>query len=338
MAVSNKGFTTTDGIDLNEVLYGTVLPIIELYNTEEELDMRGLITVDGDESYFKFNAAGKWKFQILGEAEKPTSKKKVYGKRQKDTLKYGLDIDYTYDWLLSEMASSTEIANMAALAVERDRALQTSVIMDVCVQSTTDGWYNGSFSSDEKMDRPPTYGTSTFATSHSHYVASGATTLSLSDITAAKKHLKEHGYNGRIFGFCNADFYNKIEDLAGFYWSTTATYAIPTPIQASVSVDGFQGRLLGVDWINTEWFVDDYFMLIGTTAGQSNPVRFIQKKKDMAKGLLLMNGAFDPTYPIINATYLHYLAAQVLHRGAGVVYYLNTVWADPTAITTNVVE
>ena len=61
--VTNRGFTTTDGIDLNEVLYGTILPIIDLYNSDEELDLRSMLTIDGDESYFKFDASGKWKFQ-----------------------------------------------------------------------------------------------------------------------------------------------------------------------------------------------------------------------------------------------------------------------------------
>ena len=47
----NRGFTTTDGIDLNEVLYNTVLPIVDLYNQEEELDLRALLCEDWDESY-----------------------------------------------------------------------------------------------------------------------------------------------------------------------------------------------------------------------------------------------------------------------------------------------
>lgn len=338
MTVSNKGFTTTDGIDLNEILYGTVLPIIDLYNAEELLDLRALHCVDGDESYFKFDASGKWKFKQLAEAEKPTARKKVYGKRQKDTEKFGLDIDYTFDWLMSEMSSAAEIASLAAKAVSRDRALQTSIILDVCAQSSTDGFFNGSFSSDEKMSAPPTYGQSTFASTHTHYVGAGATTLALTHITAAKKHLKEHGYNGPIMGLCNADFFNKIEDLAGFYWSTTATYAIPTPVQDQVAVDGFKGRLLGIDWKETEWMPDSYFLLLGSAAGQGKPIRYIQKKNPSAQGLILCPGAYDVRYPIIDATYLHWLAAQVLYRGAGVMYYLDTSWSDPTAITTNVIE
>ena len=137
--VTNRGFTTTDGIDLNEILYGTVLPIIDLYNGEELLDLRAQLCQDGDEAYFKFDASGKWKFQKLAEGEKPASRKKEYGKKQKDTVKYGLDVDYTFDWLVSEMASSQEVASLASKAIERDRALQTAIILETALTSGTDG-------------------------------------------------------------------------------------------------------------------------------------------------------------------------------------------------------
>ncbi len=97
MAFTTKGYTTTDGIDLNEILYGTVLPVLELYNLEEVLDLRALLCSDHDESYVKFDSSGKWKFQRLAEAERAQSRRKRWGKRQKDTQKYGLDIGYSFD-------------------------------------------------------------------------------------------------------------------------------------------------------------------------------------------------------------------------------------------------
>lgn len=338
MPVSNRGFTTTDGIDLNEILYNTVLPIVDLYNAEEMLDLRAMMCVDGDESYFKFDASGKWKFQRLAEAEKPMSKKIEYGKRQKDVDKFGLDIDYTFDWLMSEQSSSTEIAYKANKAITRDRALQTAVILDAAVQSSTDGWYNASFSSLEKVNTPPVYAGNTFTDQHTHYVGAGSSTLALSYITAAKKHLKEHGYKGDIWGLCNADFFSKIENLAGWAALATTSMIVNVKVVDGISVDGFKGRMLGIDWKETEWMPDDYFMLVGSTAGQEKPFRFIQKKNPAAKGLILTPGSYNVEYPIIDATYLHWLAAQSLHRGAGIVYKLNATWGNPTAITTNVVE
>jgi len=337
--VSQRGFTTTDGIDLNEILYGTVLPIIDLYNAEEMLDLRSALTVDGDESYYKFDASGKWKFQKLAEGEKPASRKKEYGKKQKDTEKYGLDIDYTFDWLMSDMSSSSEIASLANKAIERDRALMTAVILDVALASTTDGWWNGSYTADEKITAPPTWGVNVFTGAHTHYVASGSTTLALTDITAAKQLIKEQGFTGALIGFGNSDFMQKVEDLAGWNIAGNSNQLlIANPISERVAIDGFSGRMLGVDWIVTEWMPDDYFMIIGSRSGQAKPIRFIQKKNPSAHGLLLMPGGYDPRYPIIDATYIHWLAAQVLYRGAGVVYQLTaSAYSNPT-ITTNVVE
>lgn len=335
MADLTRGFTTTDGIDLNEVLYGTVLPIVDLYNQEEVLDLRALLCSDWDESYVKFDSSGQWKFQKLGESEKPTSKKKAWGKMQKDCAKYGLDIGYTYDWLMSEASSAAEITAMARKAVERDRALQTAVILSELL--TSGGFFNGSFDAAENMSTPPTFGANTFAAGHSHYVSAGSATLTLATITAMKLHAKEHGFKGNLWGFMNADMTKKIEDLAGWYQANTTL--IPNKLTDNVAIEGFAGRLLGVDWKETEWMPTDYLIIIGTqAAGGEKPVRYIQKKNPSAKGLLLTPGSYDPKYPIIDADYLHWLEAKVIVRGAGVVYYISTsAYADPD-VTTNVVE
>lgn len=333
-----KGLTTTDGIDLNEILYGTVLPIVDIYNAEELLDLRAMLCSDHDESYIKFDASGQWKFQKLGEGEKPQSKKKVWGKNQKDTAKYGLDIGYTFDWLMSEIASSEEVVRLARKAVARDRALQTAVILDECLtdggSTTPGGWYNGNFSANENMQTPPTYGQNVFLSSHTHYVASGSTSLTLATITAMKQHVKSHGYKAGLWGLCNADMVQKVEDLAA--WTGTAGF--PNPIVDNVAIEGFSGRLLGVDWKETEWMPDDYIMIVGTGGDEAGkPARYIQKKNPSAQGLILTPGSYDPKYPIIDADYIHWLEALIIARGAGVVYKLATAYSNPDLLT-NVVD
>lgn len=331
-----KGITTTDGIDINEVLYNTVLPIIDIYNDEELLDMRALFTHDWDESYRKFDASGKWKFQKLAEGEKPSSVKVLWGKRQRDTMKFGLNIDYTFDWLVSEDASSAEIALKAKKAIERDRALITTTILKVCTENTGHGFYNGSFTANEIMTTPPVYGSNTFTSAHTHYVAAGSTSLALTYITAAKKHLKEHGYKGKIWALANADFISKVEDLAGWYQASTTN--VSNVVTDGVAIEGFRGRMLGIDWKETEWMPDGYFLLIGESPGAEKPIMYVQKKKAMGKGLILTPGSYDVKYPLIDATYIHWLESEVVYRGAGVCYYLESTWSDPTDVRTNVVD
>jgi len=335
MAVSNRGMTTTDNIDLNEILYGKIIPAVDTYNEEEVLDLRALTCTDWDESYRKFAASSRWKFDELAEGEWPVGRKIIWGKRQKDTRKFGLGIQYTEDWLASNDASSAEIARMTAEAMDRDRSLQTTIILDIMSTTSTDGFFNGAFSTGENMTLPQSYGNNTFAATHTHYVASGSTTLALSDITAAKDHLKEHGYKQNIWGICNSDFTKKVEDLAGWAaLSSTATIVV-TPVVDDISINGFRGRMLGIDWLETEWLPDDYFLLIGTGTGQNKPVNFIQKANEAYRGLLLRKGA-NPDYPIIGSAYIRWLSAQVLLRGAGVIYYLASAWTDPS-ITSNTV-
>lgn len=336
MADLTQGLTTTDGIDLNEVLYGTVLPIVDVYNMEETLDLRALLCSDHDESYVKFDASGQWKFQELAEAEKPRSKKNVYGKRQQDVSKYGLNIGYTFDWLMSEQASSEEVARMAAKAIERDRALQTASILDTClVKDSEKCFYDGSFTSLERMAVPPTYGANTFTAAHTHYNASGSTTLTLATITAMKEHIKQHGYKTQLWGLCNADMSRQVEDLAG--WTAAATIPVSGKVVDEVAIEGWQGRLLGIDWKETEWMPDNYLMIIGTVSGMDKPLRYVQKKNPSAKGLILTPGSYTPKYPIIDADYIHWLNSMVIQRGAGVVYRINTTWTNPTVLT-NVVQ
>jgi hypothetical protein len=255
---------------------------------------------------------------------------------QKDTTKYGLDIGYTYDWLMSESASAEEIARMAAKAVARDRALQTVVILSELL--TSGGFFSGSFSSNENMSTPPTYGANTFTAAHSHYVASGSATITLATLTAMKLHLREHGNgNGNLIGFMNSDMVKNIEDIAG--WYNTSTTTVANPVVDNVALDGFAGRLLGINWKVTEWMPTDYLIVVGTPAmGEDKPVRYIQKKNPSAKGLILTPGSYDPKYPIIDADYIHWLEALVIARGAGVVYQLTaSSWSDPS-ITDNVIE
>ena len=343
MTVENRGFTTTDGIDLNEIYYNTVLPILDIYNAEETHDIRTAICIDGDESYYKFPVVvNRWKFQKLGEIEKPTSHKLVWGKRQRDTDKYGLGITYTFDWLMSESASSSEVARMAAKAVQADRDLISSVVLENAMTNTSaNGFYAGAnyYDSGEKQDRPSPYGNNVFAASHTHYNATGSATLRVSDLTAAKEHIKEHGWGAPFIGFCNADFIKDLEDLLGLFVTTTATYGFgSTGMQDEVMRNGFKGRLLGIDWVETQWMPDDYFLIVGSRAGEDKPIRFIQKKNPSAKGLLLTPGSYNAAYPLIEASYLRWFTTQVLYRGSGYVGYITSSAYSAPSMTTNTID
>jgi len=331
-----EGLMTTDGIDLNEVLYDSVLPTVDVYNRQEMLDLRALLCSDHNESYIKFDVSGNWKYEKLGEGQMPQARKIVWGKAQKDTGKYGLNVGYTYDWLMSDFASSENIRRMINNAISQDRALQTAVILDECL--LTGGWFDGSFTAAEVIKAPVTYGQNNFTGTHTHYNTSGSATLTLATITAMKEHVKHHGFKGQLWGLMNANMTKTIEDLAG--WVAATTTPVSGKIIDQVAIEGFQGRLLGVNWKETEWMPDDYLLIVGTYEGRAGekPLRYIQKKNPGARGLILTPGT-RPNYPIINSAYIHWLEALIVLRAAGVVYQIsaNTTYTNPS-ITANVIE
>jgi hypothetical protein len=331
-----QGLMTTDGINLNEILYGTVLPTVEVYNRQEILDLRALLCSDADESYIKFDVSGNWKFEKLGEGQMPQSKKIVWGKTQKDAEKYGLNIGYTYDWLMSDLASSENIRRMINKAIEQDRALQTAIVLDECLQ--TGGWFDGTFTAAEVITAPVTFGANTFTGAHTHYNTAGSATLTLATITSMKEHVKHHGFKGQLWGLMNANMTKAVEDLAG--WTAAATVPVSSKIVDEVAIEGFTGRLLGVNWKECEWMPDNYLLLVGTYEGRAGekPLRYIQKKNPAARGLILTPGT-RPDYPIINSAYIHWLESKIIIRGAGVVYQLSTASAyTAPSITDNVIE
>lgn len=336
MVLSSHGLTSSDGIDLNEILYGTVLPIIDVYNEEEVLDLVGLLAEEVDERYRKFEAQPRWKFKRLGETERGLQHKIVWGKRQKDTERLGLEIGYTQDFLFSQDASVLEIKRLVRRAIARDRALITVTLLNAMATNGTDGFFSGAFTTEEKMTIPQSFGTNTFVAGHNHYVATGSTTLALSDLTAAREHIKHHGYTEKIWGFANANFMKKVEDLAGWGGNNVYLNVIPNKVVDQIAIQGFKGMLLGIDWKETEWMPDGYFMLVGQSGlDPRKPVAYIQKQVAAAKGLKLTEGI--GRYPIVGSAFDHWLAGQVTLRGAGVVYRLATTWSDPS-IEGNVIE
>ena len=170
---------------------------------------------------------------------------------------------------------------MVNKAIERDRALQTVVILDECMQ--TGGWFDGNFQTTEVLKAPQTYGANVFTQAHQHYNTSGGSTLTLATITAMKEHLKQHGFKGQLWGLHNADMTKQIEDLAG--WTAASTIPVAGKIIDQVAIEGFAGRLLGVNWKETEWIPDNYLLMVGTYEGRAGekPVRYIQKKNPAAR-------------------------------------------------------
>ncbi|MFA5036681.1 MAG: hypothetical protein WC479_05845 [Candidatus Izemoplasmatales bacterium] len=333
-----SGYLTTDGVDLNEVYYNTVVPSISRYNNYDFFPFRETLCSDGDESYIKF-PLDRITFDSLGEAEVPSAKKLKWGRFIGTTSKTGAAFGYTMDFLKD--ASSRMINDVQAEIYAADRNAVMNKVLNVCLDSaSSDGFYNTYFDSESDMKAysnvgaPPAYGQNTFTAAHTHYVPLNSTSIALTDITSAKHHIAEHGSPSKLVAFINSEQVEVFENLAGWNYSTTATYLIPNPITDKTAIDGFQTRWLGIDFFQTEAIPAGYVLIVdvGTGGGYDKPVKFIEPKNASFRGLQLLPGNAIKDYPIIESYFLRWMGAKVWKRAAGIVLQAKsgTTYSAPT--------
>ena len=325
-----KGFLTVDGIDYNEVWYG-LLPVIDRYNEVDRTDIESILANRNDESLKKYVLQSSNGFAKLGEVEHPDRQKVGYGKLIKVTTKYGSA--YGYDWEFLKDAKAQDIRDTQASILEQDRQMVKIILLETCIKSSTDGFYNGSYDSLEDITKPPDYGQNTFASSHTHYITSGATTLTYANCTTIRHHIQEHGAPATLVGFINSTDEGAIVNAMV---PTNSNVQVSNPITDKVSTEGFIGKFGGINWIGTELMPAGYVLVVGSNPSVDalKPATLIHPTNPSFRGLKLIDGNL-PNFPLINSYFLHWATAKVIHRGNGVACQLtaNASYTDPTFIT-----
>ena len=319
-----KKYTSTDGISFNRLLYCEILPRIEEYNNIK-FPMRDLLCEEHNENYDYV----RFLISEIG------AKKVIWGRRQKDATKYGLDIGYPFDWLMSEQASSKEILRIVEKAISRDEALQKCLMFDACLKSSTYGFFNGAFDSLEKRDRPPIFKNQKFMPDHSHYIALDKKNFSLENLTFGKEHISEHiAKQNDFICFVNSDTAKKIDN---FHRIKKASCTLLKNTSNEITLSNFIGISQDAEimFFEDEWMPDDYLLLLALT--DDKILSFIEKRNPSAKGLFFNPSGWDSKTHLINSEFLHWCSVFVLRREAGVVLYLGKEWKDPEVIA-NVVE
>lgn len=318
-----KPLKTTDGISFNKLLYCHILPRIEGYNQTPDSFLE-LFSRKHDESFVKYDAT-KWSWELLSEGILPKGKKIIWAKRQRDAEKFGLNIGYSWDWLLSEMASSKNILEILEQTKIRDKILNKVIILNTCLQSSTYGFFNGDFCKTETITAPPKCKDKSFKREHSHYLACPKKKIEESEIKTALKHIREHGYEKVIYClFCNHDMKQKINCFS----------EKNKPMSKNVFgffLDDFSGKITTdndeVLCFEESWMPDRYFLFLAVKEWLK-PLVFIEKKNPAIRGLILCPGQrLDE--PLVDSAFIHWLNAMVLERGAGVVLYLGRKYKDP---------
>lgn len=325
-----KGYYTKDNIDYNEIWNNILIPGIDRYNEVDKTDLEALFAIWADESISSYMVRSGNTFQKLGEIERPDRWRNLpKGKFQGITEKFGTGTSMDEDYLKD--ANASDVANFQADILNQDRENIRSILLSVALLSSTDGFYNGAYASDEGITMPPKYGTIIHAAGHTHYITAGKTYLDLDFCADLREHLIHHGYGKvNLVGLINPADEKAVTKLV---LPTATGIKVSNPLTDQVSIEGYITKAGGIEWVETAAVPAGYGVVIATnpSVDAQKPIRLIYPTNVSFRGLRIIPGN-DASWPIRNSYYSRYLGAKVLHRGAGIVFQLTAsgTYTDPT--------
>ncbi len=232
------------------------------------------------------------------------------------------EIGFAFTKKAIQDATANELKETQAEALRADqrllakrffyRALSTGTT--TVRQTGSMGWWDGRMATATGGDNatPPSWKGNSFLITHNHYDTSTAADLALSDFSALKREIREHGYSGPLFLFMNSQQVQECEDLAG--WTSAMT---PVSIIETVATQGFEAikQFQGFTIIQDDWIPEHYLMAI---EAKIRPITMRLPLNKSAQGLKLWEGPYS-AYPLQEAYYSHRFDMAVCHRGAGAV-------------------
>jgi hypothetical protein len=236
------------------------------------------------------------------------------------------ELGYAFTKKAIQDSTAGELKETQAEALRADQRLMAKRFFYTCLTpgsgSTSKGFWDANMSA-ASLRAPPPWKGNTFTTSHNHYDASGSADIALTDFSAIKREIREHGYAGPIYLFMNLQEVEACENLAG--WTTAMT---PNSIIETVATKGFEvvKQFQGLTIIQDDWCPPGYLLAI---EGRIKPVTMREPLSPKGRGLKLWEGPYS-NYPLLEAYYSHRFDMAVAHRGAGAARYLAASWSTPS--------
>ncbi len=239
------------------------------------------------------------------------------------------EIGYAYSKKAIQMSTANELRETQGEVLRADQRLMAKRFMYRSLTrgsgARSFGWWDGNMAgTTPTMRAPPSWKNTTFLADHQHYDASGAATIALSDFSAIKREIREHGYQGALFLFMNSQEVEDCENLAG--WTAALT---PTSITETVATKGFEviKQFQGFTLIQDDWIPAGYIMAIES---RIKPITIRNPVNAKARGLKLWEGPYS-NYPLSEAYYSHWFDMAVVHRGAGAATKITAgAWTNPS--------
>lgn len=271
------------------------------------------------------------------------------------------DLAFRFTWEFLADATSEQVNTVANMALEADsntlfQEIMWTLFSNVNRSATIDkrpytvfSFYNGT---DGAI--PPTYNTNTFDNTHTHYLVSGAASISPGnagtgtpgDLDDVINHMVHHGYTASN-GADIVIMVNKVEGDAIRNWRSVAnggtalydfiparntptfllpvnlrtpsggTAEQPAPTLRGMTVIGSYGEatIIQEDYIPAGYIVG---FATGGPESVQNPVGFREHANPQLRGLRLVKGRSDD-YPLQESIYQRGFGTGIRKRGAGVI-------------------
>jgi hypothetical protein len=265
------------------------------------------------------------------------------------------DLAARFTWQYLAEASAAQVESVGNMALEADNRLVFQKVMKAVFNNVNRtasirgqavnvySFYNN----DGTV--PPTYKNTTFASTHQHYVTSGAATVDPTDLRDLELLVSEHGY-GAANGSKLVLMVNKAEGnvIRTFRVGTASAIYDFIPAQSQppfllpTNTGGIQGgqapaTLGGLTVIGSygplviieEDYIPAGYMFLFATGGESNltnPVGIREHANSGLRGLRLVKGR-EPDYPLIDSFYQRGFGTGIRQRGAGAVMQITAAGA-----------
>lgn len=175
---------------------------------------------------------------------------------------------------------------------------------------------------------PPEHNGNTFASTHTHYVATNNATLATAHLQTMYDHLAEHGLNGDVILEVADQEVPLIQALTGFVAASDPRIDAPTGTSATVRGDRAIGRIKNMEVRNMGWMPDGY--MFAYDAAADPPVAVRQDPEGELQGFRLVRT--EERYPLRNAFFRRRAGMGVRNRLNGVVTQIvaSTTYTTPT--------
>lgn len=343
---------TIDGVDTN-VLWREFQASVQLRNRERQ-PLMDFLTFNVRAPFEGVpSAQSDAKFERASERGLPRSYR---AEGQLEWLGYDfawrdLAFRYTWEFLVDATAEQVRSENNMALMADSNTifaeimwTLFNNVNRETNIEErpyTVYTFYNGTDGA-----TPPPYKTNTFTNTHTHYLVSGAATVTSGDLDETIDHMAHHGYtasNGaNIVIMVNKQEGDVIRNFRSIANGGTAlfdfiparntptfllpinlrtpsggTAELPAPTLRGMNVIGSYGEatIIQEDYIPAAYLVG---FATGGPDNTGNPIGFREHANPQMRGMRLVKGR-SPDYPLQEAIYQRGFGTGIRRRGAGVI-------------------